>query len=148
MSVSTENSKESSSSGKRKGCYDWPLIEDRNELQMKVEKHPLWELVDKETHDKIIHTLSRKFVTKNFQCALDFIASCGIVAETFGHHPDLHLSNYRNVEVVVYSHTQGGITDNDFALIKAIDESALVVYSPKWLKEHPNAALTSATLTK
>eukprot|EP00606_Chrysophyceae_sp_TOSAG23-5_P001566 GSChrysophyteH2.ASY1.ANO1.511.1 assembled CDS len=54
--------------------------------------------------------LERSFVTKNFQCALDFMVAAGAVAESRGHHPDLHLTSYRNVRVVVYSHGLSALT--------------------------------------
>ena len=43
--------------------------------------------------------LSRKFTAKNFQAALDFVVAAGAVAERVGHHPDLHITSYKNVEV-------------------------------------------------
>ena len=43
------------------------------------------------------------------------------------------------MEVRLYTHSVGGITDNDFILATKID-AVKVVYSPKWLRENPNAA--------
>ena len=42
------------------------------------------------------------------QGALDFIVKAGAVAEEEGHHPDLHLEEYRNVRVQVPPPTQNG----------------------------------------
>lgn len=122
------------------------MIEDRKTLGQKIEKFPMWDLVEVQEGEKTVFKMSRKFVAKSFKHALDFIAAAGIIAETMEHHPDLHVTDFRNVEVVIYTHTLGGLTDNDFALAKSIDESALVTYSPKWLKEHPSANFSSATL--
>jgi pterin-4a-carbinolamine dehydratase len=143
MSVSTENSKSSS----QRGCHEWPLLED-SDIQKKIENFTLWKLKEEKDGDKTTYKMSRKFMTKGFPSALEFIAAAGIVAETFGHHPDIHLTSYRNVEIVIFTHSLGGLTDNDFALAKAIDENVMVLYSPKWLREHPHAVLTSANLTK
>ena len=41
----------------------------------------------------------RQFIAKNFQCAMDFLNLAGQVAESVGHHPDMHLTSYRHVEV-------------------------------------------------
>ena len=60
----------------------------------------------------------------------------GDVAEAEGHHPDLHLTDYRSVRVDVWSHSVGGLTLNDFILAAKID-AVPVDYSPKWLREHP-----------
>jgi 4a-hydroxytetrahydrobiopterin dehydratase len=57
------------------------------------------------------------------------------VAEREAHHPDLHLTDYRSVEVVVATHAGGGrVTMADLVLAAKID-ALPVDYSPKWLKE-------------
>ena len=58
------------------------------------------------------------------------------IAEDARHHPDLHLTNYREVEVVIYTHSQGGLTPDDFALALKLSRVGVAV-SPKWAKEHP-----------
>ena len=58
------------------------------------------------------------------------------------HHPDLHLTGYRNVEVVLFTHSIGGVTENDLIMAEEIDKIP-VAYSPKWLKEHPAAEGTA-----
>lgn len=60
------------------------------------------------------------------------------------HHPDLHLTGYRNVEVVLWTHAIGGLTENDLIMAGLIDEIK-VAYSPKWLREHPAAEGTAKT---
>jgi len=84
------------------------------------------------------HVLSRSFTARNFQCALNFLNAVGVLAERENHHPDLHLTGYRNVEIVLYTHSLGGITANDLALAREMD-AIEVEYSPKWLKSHPEA---------
>lgn len=96
---------------------------------------PLWTLKEKDT----VPFISRSFVAKNFQAALDAINAMGVFAENEGHHPDFHLTSYRNVQVDLYTHSLQGITENDFALASLLD-TVEVEYSPKWLKEHPDAA--------
>lgn len=65
--------------------------------------------------------LSKKFVMKNFKAVLDFIEQIGALAEKEGHHPDLHLTRYRNLEVVLSTHAIGGLSENDFILAGKID---------------------------
>jgi 4a-hydroxytetrahydrobiopterin dehydratase len=43
--------------------------------------------------------LSRSFVAKNFLIAMEFLNSIASIAEANGHHPDMHLTSYRNVEL-------------------------------------------------
>jgi 4a-hydroxytetrahydrobiopterin dehydratase len=104
------------------------------EVAQRVEK----ELVRWSFEVEATPTLVRSFVGKNFQASMDFMVAAGKIAEEEGHHPDFHLTSYRNVEVRIYTHAVGGITDNDFILAQKIDEIK-VDYSPKWLKEHPQA---------
>ena len=101
----------------------------------------MWKLkpLDKTSDDgSEQHAISRSFTARNFQCALDAINSIGAIAERENHHPDLHLTGYRNVEIVLYTHSLGGLSINDIELAKEIDE-VKVEYSPKWLKSHPEA---------
>ena len=44
----------------------------------------------------------RSFVSKSFATAMAFIQLVANVAEELGHHPDIHLTSYRNVEVATY----------------------------------------------
>ena len=62
----------------------------------------------------------------------------GKIAERENHHPDMHLTGYRNVEIVLFTHSLGGISLNDIAMAKMIDELSFN-YSPKWLRENPAA---------
>ena len=46
----------------------------------------------------------------------------GKIAEAEGHHPDLHLTGYRNVAVELSTHAVSGLTENDFILAAKIDK--------------------------
>ena len=83
-----------------KRCDEWPVIDSESALKDAVSSIPLWDLISEGT----VFKLSRSFVAKDFVSALNFIARAGEVAEVRGHHPDLHLTGYRNVQVVVYTH--------------------------------------------
>ena len=100
---------------------------------------PLWTVQEKEGGDVKVPYLSRKYVARNFQAALDSINKMGEIAEQQGHHPDFHLTSYRSCQIDLYTHSLGGITENDLALAALLD-AVEINYSPKWLKEHPEAA--------
>ena len=57
------------------------------------------------------------------------------MAEAEGHHPDLHLTNFRDVSITVSTHVVGGITQPDIILAAKLD-AVPVEYSPKWLREN------------
>ena len=84
-----------------------------------------------------------EFTAKNFQAAMDAIQAMGIIAERENHHPDFHLTNYRDVRIEIFTHKLQGITENDVALAEMFSKEVKISYSPKWLKEHPEALPTS-----
>jgi 4a-hydroxytetrahydrobiopterin dehydratase len=65
--------------------------------------------------------ISRSWRVLDFATGLDFFRRIGDVAETEDHHPDLHLANYRDVTVELWTHAAGGLTENDFILAAKID---------------------------
>lgn len=66
--------------------------------------------------------IRREWRVKDFATALDFFARVGQVAESEDHHPDLHLTGYRNVAIELSTHAVGGLTENDFILAAKIDQ--------------------------
>ena len=71
--------------------------------------------------------LRRSWVVKNFQAGIDFFATVAVLAESEGHHPDLHLEGYRNLAVELWTHAIGGLSENDFILAAKINEVPLSV---------------------
>jgi 4a-hydroxytetrahydrobiopterin dehydratase len=66
-------------------------------------------------------SLHRHWKTKNFLSALELCRRFGDVAESEGHHPDLHVTGWNNLEVAVSTHSVGGLTLNDFVLAAKLD---------------------------
>lgn len=69
--------------------------------------------------------ISRSFELKDFRAALAWVNRVGMLAEEEGHHPNFHITGWNQVELVLYTHAVGGLTDNDFVLAKAIDALAV-----------------------
>lgn len=69
--------------------------------------------------------ISRNFVKKNFKDAVNLINEITNLAESEGHHPDLHLTNYRNLKIDLSTHAIGGLSINDFILAAKINELPL-----------------------
>lgn len=76
---------------------------------------PQWELAQDNK------SISRSYVLKNFVQCVDRINTIKDIAEEEGHHPDLHLTGYKNLKVVSYTHALNGLTENDFILAAKID---------------------------
>lgn len=65
--------------------------------------------------------IHRTWNVGSFSKGLAFCHRVGEIAEAEGHHPDLHLTGYRNVKIVLTTHAVGGLTENDFILAAKID---------------------------
>lgn len=76
---------------------------------------PGWEL------DAASTQLSRTYTWKNFAEALAFVNQVGAVAESEGHHPDIHLVNFKQVQIVLTTHAIAGLSQNDFIVAAKID---------------------------
>lgn len=66
-------------------------------------------------------SIHRKFNTGNFMAAVQKIGQIAEIAESQQHHPDLHLTGYRHLRVVLTTHAIGGLSQNDFILAARID---------------------------
>ena len=67
--------------------------------------------------------LSRTFQFDDFVGSVDFVNRITPPAEEMNHHPDLAIS-WNKVTVSLSTHSQGGITENDFELATRIADLA------------------------
>ncbi len=65
--------------------------------------------------------ICRDYTFPDFARALAFMNEVGALAEVEGHHPDLHLTNYKHVRIECMTHAIGGLSRNDFILAAKID---------------------------
>lgn len=75
-----------------------------------------WQL----THDG--KRIRKDWTMKNFVAAMDFFNKVADIAEEDGHHPDLHLEQYRKASIELWTHAIGGLSENDFILAAKIDQ--------------------------
>ena len=73
--------------------------------------------------------IRKEWKGKNFMSAMEFFNRVAEVAEDDGHHPDLHVSGYRNVTVELWTHAIGGLSENDFILAAKIDQVPIELVS-------------------
>ena len=64
--------------------------------------------------------IKKKFVFKDFVQAMGFINSIALLAERANHHPDIDI-RWNKVQLVLSTHSEGGITQKDIALAKEIE---------------------------
>ncbi|MBI2485655.1 MAG: 4a-hydroxytetrahydrobiopterin dehydratase [Deltaproteobacteria bacterium] len=84
-----------------------------NEIKERLKDLEGWQLKGKE--------ISKLYTHKDFVDAIAFVNKVAILAEKADHHPDI-LINYNKVTLSLSTHSQGGVTDNDFNLAKRIDK--------------------------
>ncbi len=59
---------------------------------------------------------------KNFMAAVKFVNDIAAIAEMENHHPDIHLTGYRKLNIELSTHALGGLTENDFIVAAKINE--------------------------
>jgi 4a-hydroxytetrahydrobiopterin dehydratase len=67
-------------------------------------------------------SIARKVNCKHFVEAMELLNRIADIAESEQHHPDLHLTGYRNVRIDLMTHAIGGLSENDFIVAAKIDE--------------------------
>ncbi|MFH1027202.1 MAG: 4a-hydroxytetrahydrobiopterin dehydratase [Pseudomonadota bacterium] len=73
-----------------------------------------WMVVDE-------HHLEKEYRFKDFRTALAFTNRVGELAETQGHHPDIHLS-WGRVKLTIWTHKINGLTESDFIFAARTDK--------------------------
>jgi len=68
-------------------------------------------------------TIEKEFDRGDFVGSVEFVAKLVEPAEAMNHHPDLSVS-WGTVEVSISTHSEGGLTANDFELAAKIDALA------------------------
>jgi 4a-hydroxytetrahydrobiopterin dehydratase len=64
--------------------------------------------------------IRKQFQLEDFKGSVDFVNRITPVAEDMNHHPDLEIS-WNKVTVRISTHSEGGLTGNDFELASKID---------------------------
>ena len=67
--------------------------------------------------------IAKTFERGDFVGSIRFVDSLVEPAEEMGHHPDLEIS-WNKVTVKLSTHSEGGVTENDFELAKRIADLA------------------------
>jgi 4a-hydroxytetrahydrobiopterin dehydratase len=65
--------------------------------------------------------ISRTFNFNNYLEALNFVNKIAYLSEDEGHHPHVHL-NFKNVQVIIFTHKINGLHENDFILAAKCDD--------------------------
>ena len=70
--------------------------------------------------ERVGDAIQRAFELEDFKGSVDFVNRLTPEAEDMNHHPDLSIS-WNEVAVTITTHSEGGLTENDFELAGKID---------------------------
>lgn len=79
---------------------------------------PGWELRDD------AGALQRTWRFADFRAAIAFVNAVAELAEAEQHHPDISIFGYRNVRLEFWTHSVGGLSDNDFIMAAKVNQLA------------------------
>jgi 4a-hydroxytetrahydrobiopterin dehydratase len=65
--------------------------------------------------------IQKEFVFRDFVSAMAFVDKVADVAESEGHHPDMHIF-YNKVLIELSTHAIGGLSENDFIVAAKIEQ--------------------------
>ena len=73
--------------------------------------------------DRDGEAIRKQFKFKDFAAAMAFVNKVAQAAEAADHHPDIDI-RYSEVTMALSTHSEGGVTEKDFALAAKIDAAA------------------------
>ncbi len=93
----------------------------RDQIQERLASLPGWEIRE--------GLLTKTYGVRSFAHGVLFVGAIAQLAEAANHHPDVSLHGYSRVTVSLSTHSEGGLTEKDFAL--AVQIEALPHKKPK-----------------
>ena len=66
--------------------------------------------------------IEKHWHVRDFMAGVHFFGKIAELAESEGHHPDLHLEGYRHVWIELWTHALGGLSENNFIMAAKIDQ--------------------------
>jgi 4a-hydroxytetrahydrobiopterin dehydratase len=68
-----------------------------------------------------VHKITRLFKFKNFKESMTFVNKIAEIANKEDHHPDIKIV-YNKVQLDLFTHAVGGLSENDFIMAAKINE--------------------------
>lgn len=85
----------------------------KNDVEKFLIKIPNWELKGKK--------ISRNFSFDDFEQSMKFVNKVAQIAESEGHHPDIHI-HWNHVILELWTFAMDGLSENDFIMASKIDD--------------------------
>lgn len=90
-----------------------PMTKD--EVKARLKDLPGWERDGDE--------IEKKFSFADFKASMAFVNRVAAMAEAADHHPDISIK-YNRVKLTLSTHSEGGVTEKDFALAAQLAAAA------------------------
>jgi 4a-hydroxytetrahydrobiopterin dehydratase len=92
-----------------------PRVSPQEVSALSKQLNPGWQVTDAGGK------LERRFTFPDFRRAMAFLNELAEVAEAEQHHPDFCLQGYNKVDVTLFTHAIGGLSENDFIVAAKLD---------------------------
>lgn len=96
-----------------------PPLTNEEEDRLK-QQTPDWILL-RNDGTTIVHKIRRQFTFTDFTEAITFVNKIADIANKEGHHPDIYIF-YNKVQLELFTHAVGGLSENDFIMAAKIDK--------------------------
>lgn len=95
-----------------------PMSNEQEDEMLKLIQHDNngWILIKDGTHK-----ITKQFKFEDFKKAMEFVNKIADLAESEGHHPDIKIV-YNKVQLDLFTHAVGGLSENDFIMAAKINE--------------------------
>lgn len=88
----------------------------------KLDPEAIWHLLEQVPGWTLAgNKIQKRYEFRDFVHAMTFVNAMAGIAEQEGHHPDFAV-HYNRVDVVLWTHSADGLSDNDFVLAAKIDQ--------------------------
>lgn len=91
------------------------MVLNEEQVKDKLKAFTGWELKEGQ--------LVKTYRFADFMAAIQMVNKTAIVAESLDHHPDIFI-HYNQVTFTTSTHSENGVTEKDFKLIKEIESLA------------------------
>jgi 4a-hydroxytetrahydrobiopterin dehydratase len=93
-----------------------------SEIEKYMPQVPGWALSsDEDPASGLVNArIFKEYKFKDFTGAMNFVDKVAKIAESEGHHPDIHI-NYNKVLLELTTHAIGGLSENDFIVAAKVD---------------------------
>lgn len=85
------------------------------EIDGRLKERPGW--------NRVGDAIEREFKFEDFAASVDFLNRITPPSEEMNHHPDVAIA-WNKVTITLSTHSEGGLTENDFELASRIDALA------------------------